>query len=295
MHHFLSMPKVPQTTHALAEQFTLVRAKCLKFALTVLIMESGKVELHWKREDGRWLFGGAAGGRTGKEIGVSLRLNLLKNLKLGKMALSVGCGIAAELQLLKKRGFITVGLDPERRFLLEGKARNNANGLIQAIGESLPLRDGSFDLILLFEVLEHVIKPDVVLDEIRRVLKPRGILFLTVPNRLYPFETHGIQICQKQIHNLLGIGIPFFSLAPNFLRRRCERARIYSEAGVISLLRGHCFEPFIIEYMMPPLDTVRETPLTKAIRRLSLALNKAPIIKKFGISIMIVSNALPAS
>jgi len=247
------------------------------------------VELRWKRENGIWIFGGAPVGRTGKEAGVVLCLNLLKNLKLGKMVLSVGCALAVELQLLKKRGFITVGLDPERSFLLEGKARNNSDDFIQAIGESIPLCDGSFDLVLLCEVLEHVIKPEAVLEEISRVLKPNGILFLTVPNKFCLFETHGIQIYQKQINNLLGIGIPFFSLAPNFLRRRLERARIYSEAEVISLLRNHCFEPFIIEYLMPSLDILRQTPLTKAIRRVFLSLNKVPIIRKFGVSIMVVS------
>ncbi len=252
------------------------------------------MELRWKREDGSWIFGGAPVGRTGKETGILLRLNLLQNLKLGKMVLSVGCALAAELQLLKKRGFITVGLDPERSFLLEGNARDNADDFIQAVGESIPLRDDSFDLVLLFEVLEHVMKPEAVLEAISRVLKPNGILFVTVPNRFYPFETHGIQVYKKQIDNLLGIGIPFFSLAPNFLRRRLERARIYSEAEVISLLRKHRFEPFIIEYLMPSLDIIRKTPLTKAIRQVFLSLNKVPIIKKFGMSIMVVSKSARA-
>ena len=252
-------------------------------------MKSEKAELCWKRDDGNWIFGGAPVAHTGKEIGLLLRLNLLKNLQLGKVALSVGCAIAAELQPLKNSGFIAVGLDPERSFLLTGKARENADDFIQAIGESIPLRDDFFDLVLLFEVLEHVMNPEVVLKEISRVLKVDGILFLTVPNRFYPVETHGIQICRKQIDNLMGIGIPFFSLAPNFLRKRLERARIYSESGIISLLRKNRFEPFIIEYLMPSLDIIRKTPLTKAIIQVFLSLNKVPIIKKFGMSIMIVS------
>lgn len=247
------------------------------------------MELRWKREDGAWIFGGAPVGRTGKETGVLLRLNLLENLKLGKMVLSVGCALAVELQLLKKRGFITVGLDPERSFLLEGNAKYNADDFIQAIGESIPLRDDSFDLVLLFEVLEHVMKPEVVLREINRVLKTNGILFLTVPNRFYPFETHGIQICRKQINNLMGIGIPFFSLAPNFLRKRLERARIYSEARVISLLRKNRFEPFIIEYLMPSLDIVQQTSLAIAIRQIFRSLSKVPVVKKLGANIMVIS------
>lgn len=253
------------------------------------------MELRWKRDDGSWIFGGAPVGRTGKEFGILLRLNLLKKLNLRKSTLSVGCAIAAELQPLKKRGFITAGLDPERSFLLEGKAKDNADNFIQAIGEMIPLRDGCFDIVLLFEVLEHVIKPEAVLEEIRRVLKLNGILVLTVPNKLYPFETHGIHVFQKQIGNLLGIGIPFFSLAPNFLRRRIERARIYSEREVTSLLRKHYLEPFTVEYLMPTLDMVPQTSLTRAVRHVFLSLSKVPIIEKFGVSIMVASKKTCAS
>jgi len=252
-------------------------------------MKTNKTELRWKKDDGRLIFGGCPVGRTGKEAGLLLRLNLLKDLALGKTLLSVGCGVAAELKVLKKKSIFTLGLDPERSFLCEGKIKGNADEFIQAIGERLPLRDGSFDLVLLFEVLEHVIKPEVTLKEICRVLKPNGTLFLTVPNRFYIFETHGIQICRTQIHNLLGIGIPFFSIAPQFLRRKFERARIFTEAKIIFLLRENSFEPFIIKYLMPPLDIIKQTSLTLATRKVFLALSNVPIIKMFGANIMVIS------
>jgi len=252
-------------------------------------------ELRWKRDNGSWIFGGTPEGHTGKETGIMLRLKLIKHLKLGKMVLDVGCGVGASLQPLKKHGFITVGLDPERRFLLEGKVRDNAHDFIQAIGENIPLQDATFDLVLLFETLEHVIKPEKTLKEINRVLNPNGILFSTVPNRFYPFETHGLQVCKKQIENLLGIGIPLFSLMPNFLRKKFERARIYSQAELVHLLKKHGFEPFVIDYMMPPLDKIRQTPLTIAAKKIFLSLNKVPIIKNFGVSVMIVSQRARSS
>lgn len=252
-------------------------------------MKNEQSELHWKRQEASWIFGGKPIGRTGKEIGLLGRLKLLENLKLGKMVLSVGCGTAVELKLLKDRGFIGLGLDPERRFLLEGKKKDTADGFVQAIGENVPLRDDCLDLVLLLEVLEHVIDPEVVLKEISRILKPNGILFLTVPNKFYIFETHGIQICQKQISNLLGLGIPFFSMVPAFLRKKFERARIFSEGEVLSLLRRHGLSPFTIEYLMPSLDVVRQTPLTGAIRRVFFSFSKTPLIEKFGSNIMIIS------
>jgi glycosyltransferase involved in cell wall biosynthesis len=53
-------------------------------------------------------------------------------------------------------------------------------------GESLPFRDGSFDLITMMEVIEHTVSPGHVLDEARRVLRPGGRLVLTTPG--YPMK-----------------------------------------------------------------------------------------------------------
>lgn len=47
--------------------------------------------------------------------------------------------------------------------------------------DSIPKEDGTYDAILLTQVLEHVPNPEAVLAELRRVLKPGGRLFLSVP------------------------------------------------------------------------------------------------------------------
>ena len=48
-------------------------------------------------------------------------------------------------------------------------------------GEKLPFPDMAFDGVVSFEVLEHVFNPETVLGELRRVLKPGGMLLVTVP------------------------------------------------------------------------------------------------------------------
>lgn len=252
-------------------------------------MKSDRAELQWKREKGSSIFGGAPITHTGKEAGLLSRLKLFKGYSLGKRVLSIGCGTAAELRLLREQGLSAVGLDPERSYLLEGKAKDNAEDLIQAIGENMPLRNNVFDLVLLFEVLEHVINPEFVLKEISRVLKPNSLVLLTVPNRFYLFETHGVQICGRQINNLLGVGIPFLSMAPNFLRRGFERARVYSEADVLSLLRKFGFDPLAVEYIMPSLDARKQTPLINAIKQAILSSSKIPLVRRFGSNIAIIS------
>jgi SAM-dependent methyltransferase len=48
-------------------------------------------------------------------------------------------------------------------------------------GQRLPFRDASFAIVLLRGVLEHVPAADAVIDEVRRVLEPRGLLYVEVP------------------------------------------------------------------------------------------------------------------
>ena len=49
--------------------------------------------------------------------------------------------------------------------------------------QGLPVRSASFDTVICLDLLEHVVERDRLLGEIRRVLKPGGVLLLAVPNR----------------------------------------------------------------------------------------------------------------
>jgi SAM-dependent methyltransferase len=55
-------------------------------------------------------------------------------------------------------------------------------------GHRIPLHDASLDSVLLTEVLEHCPEPQAVLREVARVLKPGGVVFLTVPF-IWPMHT----------------------------------------------------------------------------------------------------------
>jgi len=54
--------------------------------------------------------------------------------------------------------------------------------LIQDISSGIPFSDESFDYVFMIEVMEHVPNPYGTLTEIHRVLKPNGVLILSVPN-----------------------------------------------------------------------------------------------------------------
>jgi SAM-dependent methyltransferase len=60
---------------------------------------------------------------------------------------------------------------------------------LQAACESLPFADSSFDLVVAFEVIEHLKRWREMLNEVKRVLKPAGILLVSTPNRAYYAES----------------------------------------------------------------------------------------------------------
>jgi SAM-dependent methyltransferase len=123
------------------------------------------------------------------------------NLDLrGKRVLDVGCGTAGLSQLVTEEGGTYFGCDFFEKILAFGKAftsdlRPNARAfLVRSSAIALPYSDCSIDVAIGFDVIEHLVGGESwqrqFLCEIRRVLRPDGVLLLTTPNRLCPFEGH---------------------------------------------------------------------------------------------------------
>jgi len=110
--------------------------------------------------------------------------------KINGRVLEDGCGVGEYLAHLAMHAKQAVGLDYEFERALE--ARIKVSEVVCGAGEKLPFPDNYFDLVLSHEVLEHVQDDQQAINEILRVLKLGGRLVLFVPNRGYPFETHGI-------------------------------------------------------------------------------------------------------
>ncbi|HSL89290.1 MAG TPA: class I SAM-dependent methyltransferase, partial [Ignavibacteriaceae bacterium] len=52
----------------------------------------------------------------------------------------------------------------------------------------LPFAANSFDIIILQDVIEHIEQTQIIIEEIHRVLKPQGVLYLSTPNKLSVFN-----------------------------------------------------------------------------------------------------------
>lgn len=97
--------------------------------------------------------------------------------------LEVGSGsgrILASIQQRDKMIQLTgVDLSAEQTEL--AKATHEGINFICANGEVLPFEDESFDFVVFFDYLEHIEKPRQSLEEMRRVLKPGGYLYMACP------------------------------------------------------------------------------------------------------------------
>ena len=227
---------------------------------------------------------------SGREYGVYRRLEALQGLSTleGKTVLDVGCGFGAYGKAAERRGAsMSVGIDINREYI----EKSALDLSVLADAHALPFRDSCFDIILMVEVLEHLPREIEALREAKKVLKKGGLLLLTVPNRFYPFETHGMKIGCVEIPNMFGIGIPFLSWMPSFVRERVEMAKIYMQKQLLNLLHEQGFKPLKVEYMMPPLDKLKHRNLAAALRKLLRKL-EATWLKHFSCHIIAISTVI---
>lgn len=116
--------------------------------------------------------------------------------------------------------------------------------------EYCSIKSEVFDIIFAIEILEHVVDLEKSILEIYRILKPNGYFHLTVPNKLFPFETHRVNIGQLTVKRKY---IPFLSIV-DFIDKKIGTARRFSKNDICNLAAKTGFEIVGVEYMMPPFD-----------------------------------------
>jgi SAM-dependent methyltransferase len=143
--------------------------------------------------------------------------------RINGYTLENGCGVGIYLEHLAPYGGVLVGLEVD--FERAQQAHTRCAQVVQAVGEALPFPATSLDLIISHEVLEHVVDDEISVHEMVRALRPGGRLVIFVPNRGYPFETHGVY-WRGAYH--FG-NIPLVNYLPRRLRDRlAPHVRVYS-------------------------------------------------------------------
>ena len=146
-----------------------------------------------------------------------------------------GSGVGAYLTRLAAAASASQGVEVEAERAVLAARRSPRSTILRAQGEALPYASSIFDLILSHEVLEHVDDDRAAAAEILRLLRPGGRLVLFVPNRGYPFETHGVYWRGRYRFG----NIPLVNYLPRRWRNRlAPHVRAYSTAAVRRLFEG---------------------------------------------------------
>jgi ubiquinone/menaquinone biosynthesis C-methylase UbiE len=104
--------------------------------------------------------------------------------------LDVGCGPGVLAADLLARGCEFLGVDGSARMIAECKRRFRGEPRARfavADAMALPFRDASFDAVTSTGVIDRVLRPERAIAEMGRVLRPGGILILSLPNLLSPY------------------------------------------------------------------------------------------------------------
>jgi SAM-dependent methyltransferase len=199
-----------------------------------------------------------------------------------------GCGVGMYVEHMAPYGGCIFGLEYD--FERAVQAGSHLPGILNAAGEYLPLPSGTFDLILSHEVLEHVQDDAQAVREMVRVLrspdpatgKPGGRIVLFVPNRGYPFETHGVYWKGKYYFG----NKPLVNYLPRRWRDRlAPHVRVYSGRDVEKLFAGLPVKIVERTVIFGAYDNIiaRFGGLGKALREILQFLEKTPL-RKLGLS-----------
>lgn len=101
--------------------------------------------------------------------------------------LEIGCNIGSLLNLLSESGYTQIiGVDIATEAIKYGRNKypKLKNRLLACDGDKLPFKNNEFDVVLSFDLLEHIPNAEDHLKEIRRILKPNGIYLFQTPNKI---------------------------------------------------------------------------------------------------------------
>jgi SAM-dependent methyltransferase len=239
----------------------------------------------------------AAGGDTATPLNLQKRLDWISAVAgplRGKSAIDCGCGAGEYVRALTNLGADAWGIEYSAEKIGEAVRIGGLPEGRVAVGdiEAIEFADDHFDIALVNEVLEHVPHDDRGIREVHRILKPGGVALIFSPNRLYPFETHGVSLRSgaKVPHYL-----PLVPYVPVRLGLFQYWARNYWPWELRALVRAGGFSIERCAYVWQTFENISGhqprwiaalRPLLRAIAR---ALEATPVLRAFGVSQLIVA------
>jgi ubiquinone/menaquinone biosynthesis C-methylase UbiE len=180
-------------------------------------------------------------------------------LVAGREVLDVACGEGYGSALLARSAPRVTGADVAPAAIAHARSRYGAQAnleFVEADCARLPFADASFDAVVSFETIEHVAAQEAFLDEVRRVLRPAGLLVLSCPNKVeytdkrgMPNEFHVRELYRDELAALINPRFPhsaWYGQRPSFYsvvwpERRAASGEIFEvgEASADTPSPGH--------------------------------------------------------
>lgn len=125
------------------------------------------------------------------------RYRSVLQLVKGKKVLDIACGEGYGTEILSAGAEEIIGIDIDTGSVQRAKNKYQKQNLTYLVGDitAIPVSDHSIDIVVSFETIEHVeeIQQQQFLIEIKRVLKPEGILIISTPNKAIYSDRHQYQ------------------------------------------------------------------------------------------------------
>ena len=105
----------------------------------------------------------------------------------GKIVLDIASGEGYGSNLMSKKASFVYGVDIDDTTTKKAKLKYKKDNLKFLTGSAskIPIKDKSIDVVVSFETIEHHDKHEAMMSEIKRVLKPKGLLIISTPDKFY--------------------------------------------------------------------------------------------------------------
>jgi len=197
----------------------------------------------------------------------------------GARLLDVGCAGGAFLVAARDYGFAVTGVEPSRWLAESGRAQYGLD-IRQGILSPGLFPDESFDVITLWDVIEHVTQPGDVLDIIHRLLKRDGLLLVNYPD----FGSWMARLLGQSWPFLLGVHLLYYT--------RSTITRQLQKVGFAPLRIQPHFQTLRLGYILKRMEPYVKLsrPIRSIVERASLG--DLPVTYNMGQTLVVASKSI---
>ncbi len=205
------------------------------------------------------------------------RYHFLLPVVAGRRVLDVACGDGYGSALLRRTAAAVHGVDISAEAIGHARRTYTTDAQLEfteASCTALPLADGSVDVVVSFETIEHIDAQAAFLDEVRRVLSPEGLFVVSSPNKAeysdkrgFANEFHVRELYRDELEALL---------VPRFAHRRWLGQRnLFASVISAETPAGAATAEALVMSQANPADAATQAP---PLYYLVCATNHAPTL-----------------